>query len=134
MRVVATLSTGSVHPGDKIGYTNISLLARSHRSDGFILKGDLPAFSLDSNYLYRAFSDDSGPDAKQITATYTELAGRTWHVVLVAQESHNYSLTLSELDLKDDSQYFAYYYHDATLSLPQLFSWNIEAAVCILSG
>ena len=87
--VIATLSTGSVYPGDAINYTDVALLARSHRSDGFILKPDRPAFSLDSSYLYRAFG--TGPDAKQITHAHTTLASQTYHIFLVAQSAREYS-------------------------------------------
>ena len=120
--VIATLSTGSVYPGDAIGFTDIPLLARSHRSDGFILKPDRPAFSLDSSYLYRAFG--AGPDAKQITRTYTALAGQTYHVVLVAQSAREYTLTSAELRLPEAEHYVAYHYRNRSLSLPQLIPFD----------
>ena len=116
--VIATLSTGSVYPGDAIGFTDIPLLARSHRADGFILKPDRPAFSLDSSYVYRAFGQ--GPDAKQITHTYTTLAGRTYHIFLVAQAARDYNLTFADLRLSEAERYSVYSYHNRTLSLPQL--------------
>jgi hypothetical protein len=117
---IATLSTGPVYPADKIGYTDVALLARSHRSDGLILKPDRPAFSLDISYLYRAFGAGSGPDARQLTSTYTALSGSYYHVVLVAEEGHNYTLPLSELHAGTDRTYLTYHYHNGSLSLPKV--------------
>ena len=111
-----------MYPGDAIGFTNIPLLARSHRSDGFILKPDRPAFSLDSSYVYRAFG--TGPDAKQITHTYTTLADQTYHVILVAQSAHAYSLTLAELRSSAAERYSVYFYRNRTLSLPELILFD----------
>ena len=120
--VIATLSTGSVYPGDAIGFTDIPLLSRSHRSDGFILKPDRPAFSLDSSYVYRAFG--AGPDAKQITHTYTTLADQTYHIILVAQSAHDYALTFAELQVGQAEHYAVYHYRNRTLSLPLLVPFD----------
>jgi len=127
--VIATLSTGSVYPGDAIGYTDIPLLARSHRSDGFILKPDRPAFSLDSSYLYKAFG--TGPDAKQITHTYTTLSDLTYHVILVAQSTREYNLTLSELRPTEAEHYLVYHYRNGTLSLPQLTPFDANTPLVL---
>ena len=112
-----------MYPGDRIGYTDIALLARAHRSDGLILRGDRPAFSLDVSFVYKAFGAGNGPDAKQITATYTRVNGGVYHVVLVAEESHAYTLTTADLNVDEEGggvQYVAYSYHNGTLSLPTL--------------
>ena len=49
--IMATLSTGPVGFGDKVGRTNRSLLERALRSDGMILKPGFPAHRLDLFYL-----------------------------------------------------------------------------------
>ena len=115
---VATLSTGPVYPGDAVGSTDVALLSRSHRADGLLLKPDRPAFSLDISYLYRAFGAGAGPDARQLTATYTLLSGSYYHVVLVAGEAHNYTLQLSDLQAGTERSYLTFYYHNGSLSLP----------------
>jgi hypothetical protein len=115
---IATLSTGPVYPGDKVGSTDVALLSRSHRSDGLLLKPDRPAFSLDISYLYRAFGGGAGPDARQLTAAYTLLSGSYYHVVMAAAEAHNYTLLLSDLQVGTDRTYLTFHYHNGSLSLP----------------
>jgi len=114
--VVATLSMGPVYPSDKIGYTNISLLARSHRADGLILKPDRPAFALDVSYYHRAFGT-KGPDAAQVTLAQSNHARWNWNVLLVLEESHDYTLTTADLGIPttDAQSYIAYSWHAGDL-------------------
>ena len=44
----------------------------------------------------------------------------TYHVVMVAEESHGYPLTLDELNLPENAHYVSFFYHNGTLSLPAL--------------
>ena len=121
---IATLSTGPVYPGDKVGYSNTALLAMSHRSDGLLLKPDRPAFSLDSSYVARVWGLEAGPDARQITHTYSAINNHRWHVLLVAEEAHGYQLQLSDIGAAADEQFVTYYLHNQTLSLPALSEWT----------
>ena len=98
---------------------NEPLLSRSYRSDGWLLKGDRPAFSLDVSFVYRAFGAGTGPDAKQITHTFTRLNMDMYHVVLVAEESHAYELSLQDLNAMAPT-YAAFYYHNGTVSTPSV--------------
>lgn len=115
--VVATLSCGPVYPADKIGLTNVTLLSRSHRADGLILKPDRPAFSLESTYYQRAFKTN-GPDAKQVTVTQSRHAQWNWHVLLVLEESHAYTLTVADLGISSSSteSYIAYSWQGGQLN------------------
>ena len=121
---VATLSTGPVYPADMVGLTNVRLLAKSHRSDGLLLKPDRPAFTLDSSYVARVWGAGSGPDARQITHTYSAVNGHRWHVLLVAEEAHGYQLQLSEIGAAASERYVTYYLHNQSLSLPSLTEWT----------
>jgi len=114
--VVATLSCGPVYPADKIGVTNVTLLARSHRSDGLILKPDRPAFSLDITYYHRAFGSN-GPDAQQVQAARSHHADWDWHTLVVLEESHDYKLTTTDIGQRqsDSQAYLAYSWHSGAL-------------------
>ena len=97
----------------------------SHRSDGLLLKPDRPAFSLDSSYVERVWGATTGPDARQITHTYSAVNGQRWHVLLVAEEAHGYQLQLSEIgEMAPNQRFVTYSLHNSTWSLPQLNEWT----------
>ena len=124
---IATLSTGPVYPGDRVGYTNVELLRGSHRTDGLLLKPDRPAFSLDASYVARVWGAADGPDARQITHTYSAHNGHRWHVLLVAEEAHGYKLQLSDVGAAASERYVTYSLHNETLSLPALSEWTADS-------
>ena len=128
---LATLSTGPVYPGDKIGYTDAALLSASHRTDGLLLKPDRPAFSLDASYVARVWGPTDGPDARQITHTYSAFNGHRWHVLLVAEEAHGYQLQLSDVQAADSERYVTYSLHNGTLSLPTLTEWTSDSPLLL---
>ena len=128
---VATLSTGPVYPSDAIGMTDIALLSKSHRSDGLLLKPDRPAFSLDASMVERVFGSADGPDARQITHTYSEVNGHRWHVLLVAEESHGYQLQLAQVQAMPDTRFVTYYYHNGSSSLPTLTEWTSSSPLVL---
>ena len=121
---VATLSTGPVYPADRVGYTDVGLLRASHRADGLLLKPDRPAFSLDASYVSRVWGSAAGPDARQITHTYSAFNGYRWHVLIVAEEAHGYKLQLSDVGAAPADRYVTYHLHNNTLSLPALSEWT----------
>jgi hypothetical protein len=49
--LVASLSTGPVGPGDQIGFMNKDLILRTCRSDGRLLKPNLPLTAVDQMYI-----------------------------------------------------------------------------------
>ena len=129
---IATLSTGPVYPGDKIGYTDTALLARAHRSDGLLLKPDRPAFSLDVAYVERAFGGGGGPDGRQVTHTYTMLNGQRWHVLIVVEEGHGYQLRLRDVgEMAPAGRFVTYYRHNHTTSLPTLTEWTAQSPLTL---
>ena len=121
------------YPGDKIGYTDIPLLAMAHRTDGLILKPDRPAFSLDVSYASRAFgASAAGPDAAQITHTYSAINGQRWHILMVAEEGHGYQLPLRDVgETSTTAQFVTYYRHNGSLSLPSLGVWDANTPLTL---
>ena len=118
---IATLSCGPVLPGDAMGLTNLTLLSRSYRADGLILRPDRPAFSLDASYYHRALPSSAQPDALQITHTYVQHSvSDTWHILLVLSESAPYGLTLSDLGASTLSQYLCYRWQHGSVHLDDL--------------
>ena len=74
------MSTGAVAPGDGVGMANATLIMRSCRSDGLLLKPSRPLSSVDYWYSQQAFTD--GGVQWQLQETYTELQGLRWHVLM----------------------------------------------------
>jgi hypothetical protein len=86
---VATLSRGPVTPADGIGYFNASLIMRACMADGQLLQPDAPATALDTQIARLAFGS-GGPDG-QVWSTASEVGGRTYHQLLVAQLREPYA-------------------------------------------
>jgi len=96
--LVATLSTGPVSPGDKIGASNATLLGASFRAgDGLLLKPDRPATLMDAAYLAAlAAAPPTSPTVPLPELTHTFSAhgpGRAyrWHYLLAANLSSSAS-------------------------------------------
>jgi len=83
--IVSVLSTGPVSFGDAIGYTNISLILSTCRSDGMILKPDKPATVIDKTFL------SNGPKG-DLWDTFTAFGAYRWHYILVPDLNQPYSL------------------------------------------
>jgi hypothetical protein len=66
--LLATLSAGPVGIGDRIGSMSTANLLRSARSDGVIVKPDVPLTPLDSSYMAASTSDG----APLVAATYSD--------------------------------------------------------------
>lgn len=86
---VATLSRGPVTPADGIGHFNASLIMRACMADGQLLQPDAPALALDTQIRRLAFGA-GGPDG-QVWSTSSEVGGRTYHQLLVAQLREAYT-------------------------------------------
>ena len=102
--LVATLSTGPVSPGDKIGLANATLLMASCRAgDGLLLKPDRPATIMDRMYL--AALAAAPPAAatlplQELTHTWSAHGpGRAyrWHYLLAANLSADVQLDVADL-------------------------------------
>ena len=76
--VVSVLSAGPVSPSDKIGGLNVSILMKTCRSDGWILKPDRPAF-LCNHALKLAVVDGRSP-----AHVWDAPASHDWRIVFAA--------------------------------------------------
>lgn len=83
--VVATWSTGPVSFGDKIGYTNVTLLQAVYMANGTILKPSRPASAIEVTYT-------SGQPAGELWSTASTVGNATWHLVLAADLSAPFAL------------------------------------------
>ena len=102
--LVASLSTGPVSSGDKIGAANATLLMASCRAgDGLLLRPDRPATLMDAAYLAAvAAAPPASPTLPLQELTHTWSAhgpGRAyrWHYVLAANLSSGLQLRVGDL-------------------------------------
>ena len=102
------MSTGAVAPGDGVGMSNATLIFRSIRTDGLLLKPTRPMSSVDYWYGQQAFT--KAGVQWQLQETYTELQGLRWHYVMAVDLDRELSVTADMLHIDTTQQaYFAYY-------------------------
>ena len=92
--LVACLTAGPVAIGDGIGDADATLVRRTARSDGVLLKPDRPALALDSVYFQEAFGK-GGPKG-EVTATFVEIGKLRWRFILGAALEADYDVTASD--------------------------------------
>ncbi|MHA1682352.1 MAG: hypothetical protein ACTSUE_15555 [Promethearchaeota archaeon] len=95
--LVANLSAGPVAPSDKIGHENKELLMKTCRTDGLLLKPDVPATAIDL-----MFKPHGGKYF--MTSTFSEKdGGLRWHYITVmnlwAGRVKDRTFSLSDVDL-----------------------------------
>src|SRR6185437_3099293 len=90
--LVSTLSAGPVGPGDRVGMTNRSLVMRTCRSDGMLLKPDRPATPIDASFL----SDGRNGE---VWETSSEVGGQTWRYAVAMQSRHGFKLRPADIGL-----------------------------------
>ena len=103
------MSTGAVAPGDGVGMSNATIIFRSIRTDGLLLKPSRPMSSIDHWYSQQAFSE-AGVQW-QLQETYTELQGLRWHYVMGVELDTLVRVTprMLHIDLNSTQQsYIAY--------------------------
>ena len=105
---VASMSTGAVAPGDGVGMSNASLIFRSIRTDGLLLKPSRPMSSVDYWYSQQAFTE-SGVQW-QLQETYTELQGLRWHYVMGVDIDRETRVTarMLHINVTAEQRYVAY--------------------------
>jgi hypothetical protein len=91
--LVASLSGGPVAFGDGIGYTNKTLLMKTCREDGLLLKPDKPATPID-----RTFTPYSPP--AEVWETYSAKGGRRWHYLFIFDQKEDFELFPEDIGLK----------------------------------
>ncbi|CEL94500.1 unnamed protein product [Vitrella brassicaformis CCMP3155] len=98
---MATLSTGPVAVGDKIGLTDWQLVAKCCRQDGRILKPSRPIAFVDSHYSSKAFKAPtfgsggvSVDYADKMYYTYTHIGKHRFYIFLGFRLTHDYHVSL----------------------------------------
>eukprot|EP01064_Diplonema_japonicum_P017310 TRINITY_DN2537_c5_g1_i1.p1 TRINITY_DN2537_c5_g1~~TRINITY_DN2537_c5_g1_i1.p1 ORF type:complete len:749 (+),score=180.35 TRINITY_DN2537_c5_g1_i1:68-2314(+) len=92
---VATLSNGPVTPADGMPFMNKSMIMRSCRNDGMLLRPSRPMTYLDS-YIYKK-GGGTGPKG-HVWSTYTTIGADRYDIVFAMVETQ-YGMKLSELTL-----------------------------------
>lgn len=105
--LVSILSAGMVGPGDKIGYINQSLLLRTCRKDGLLLKPDRPAMPIDKMFVENKTLYTTITEVKTGAGTYYYVAGYN----LYPNRYRERDLTFSELGVAPGS-YSVYSWND----------------------
>ena len=99
---MATLSTGPVGIGDRIGSTNATLVHATMRADGLLLKPDVPALTMEAVFVAAAARTIPGrlELLDELTAAWSahgpDRAWR-WYYVLAANITQAYSLAPADL-------------------------------------
>lgn len=166
--VVSTLSTGPVFPSDAVGDSDVALILRSCDAGGRVLRPDRAATSMDKNILDKALalglamsngigrdvgSDKvSGSDANpgELEYTTSTVAGITTYIVLAANTSIKYTVSLAELGAYGATDYVAFEANSSniitrltsgtdgqnSLVMPTTDRWsfNLWTVVPVLSG
>lgn len=109
--LLSTLSAGVVGIGDSIGLENRQNIFRSVRSDGVIVKPDVPLTPIDLSYNY-----DVQAKGIRIASTYSDHGKdlRTLYVFAYADSSNNKSITLHSSALGIRKEMFLYDYFSGT--------------------
>lgn len=90
---------------------NATIIFRSIRTDGLILKPSRPLSSVDYWYSQQAFTA-SGVEW-QLQETYTELQGLRWHYVMAVDLDSELVVTPDMLHIDVDQQAYIAYYSDS---------------------
>jgi hypothetical protein len=94
----AVLSAGLVQPSDGPGAGDAALVRTAARSDGVLLKPDRPLMRVEATWEARMFASAGAPPRTgSVSATFSSVAGFTWHYVFAANLSAAYNCTPSDL-------------------------------------
>jgi hypothetical protein len=93
--LVSLHSMGPVGTGDGLGRSNVSLLLRTCRSDGLLLKPDRPMLPIDATY--QPYLRTAPSPSSEIWTTFTTIDQFTWHMVFAASLTEAYSFKCSDL-------------------------------------
>jgi len=113
--IVSILSAGPVAPADKIGFVSIANIMQTTRTDGLLLKPDIPAKTMD---LVFSLGFQDKPTLLNLTSTYSNHIiqdGQTnpsfnWHYILAADTLDDITITPADLGEKDDGNLFVFDY------------------------
>ena len=124
--VVSVLSAGPIAPSDGIGGANYSLIIRTCRVDGMILKPDRPAVTIDRYWIAKTFgtefiSGEVGPKG-EVWTTYSQLSAlpsETWHYIIGINLFEDFQALPSDLLLPSAGNLVAFSYNSTTLGTIQ---------------
>ena len=108
--LLSTLSAGMVGVGDQIGTASAANLLQAVRSDGVIVKPDVPIVPLDQTFLDQA----SGVDTPLVAATYTDFGGMRASYVYAFNVGTNATASFTPAALGYSGQVFVYDYFQRT--------------------
>ena len=111
--LLSTLSAGMVGVGDQIGAASATNLLQAVRSDGVIVKPDVPIVPLDQTFLDQA----RGVDTPLVAATYTDFGGMRTSYVYAFAVGTNATASFTPAALGYSGQVFVYDYFQRTGSL-----------------
>ena len=105
--LLATLSAGMVGIGDAAGDENVRNIMRSVRSDGVIVKPDVPLVPVDRSYI-----DDAAGKGARIATTFTDHGKgvRTLYLFAYSDSSAGSEIVVRPSDLGVHSAMFSYDY------------------------
>jgi hypothetical protein len=104
--LLATLSAGPVGVGDPIGSLQASNLLRAVRTDGVIVKPDVPLTPSDASYAAMA----SGTDTPQVGYTWSDFDGLRTNYVFAFTHGSNTQATFKPADFGMNTPVYAYDY------------------------
>lgn len=95
--LIATLSTGPVGVGDKIGTTNRTVLMKCCNEDGLTLKPENPVRALDKQIIKAAFHETDGPEG-EAWISYSDISGLRFANLLVLGIRNGTQFSVSQKD------------------------------------
>lgn len=109
--LISILSMGPVGPGDRLTWSNTSLISRTCRTDGILLRPDRPLLPVESTYpaIFQSRKE------LKLWETVTKIPGSKarWHYVIGISLPTHTILTLSDLGELEDI-FLAYNFYDHT--------------------
>ena len=126
--VISTFSMAQVTPGDWIDFMNDTMVMKSIRTDGLVLKPDRSAINIDATFAYRAFGKGA---SGELMHTYTTLNGLKWHYFIVALPTTSFNLYPADVYESFTTRHVCWQYYRYRLSLPTLAVWNMTSPIVI---
>jgi hypothetical protein len=111
--LLSTLSAGMVGVGDEIGTASAVNLAQAVRSDGVIVKPDVPIVPIDQTFIDQA----NGLDTPLVAATFTDFGGSRASYVYAFNVGTSVSASFTPAALGYSGQIFVYDYFQGTGTL-----------------
>jgi len=118
----ALLSTGPVGPADKIGFLDKGNLMQTCRSDGILLKPDIPAITMD---LVFSTGFKTQPTLYNLSHTFSKHTVKdssadnlaVWHYILAADTGIDFTITVQDIGASVSDNFFVFDYFMQPTSL-----------------